>query len=192
MSSRKSWMGGLATLALAVSGLFGTAVQADESSDGNIPEPTAVSIETDSNGEISPLAASCALGWGCIWKNNNYGGTWDARQYNGVVSMTTSNSAWANGNSCHRTSFRTGPFDNNPYFILDSQTRIGTNYRDPNLANGAGTGPYNGQNWKDRIRYIRFFQGANCVSQINGLKPMNCGLRRVLAEPTIPFLKEQL
>lgn len=143
--------------------MFGTAVQADESADGNIPEPTAVSIDVEPDAVVSPQAASCALGWACIWKNSNYGGTWDANQYDGIVSMTTSNSAWANGNSCYRTSFRTGPFDYNPYFILDSQTKIKTNYRDPNLTNGAGTGPYKSQNWKDRIRYIRFFEGTNCV-----------------------------
>jgi len=116
-------------------------------------------------------APGCTLGWACVWRDANYGGPWAAAPADGFLSKASdkggtakyqSNSAWANGNACHRTSFRTGSRNGDKFFILDSETRVGSNYRDPNLANGAGRGDYSGENWKNRVRYIRFFDGPNC------------------------------
>lgn len=161
--NNKLGCGAMAALILATSGLFATSAQADDSDEIPTVDQTVNSILLEHDSEISPMAASCALGWGCLWQGSNYSGKWAANQYDGFVNTTVSNSAWANGNSCHRTSFRTGSGSTNHFFILDSQTRIGSNYRDPNLSNGAGRGQYSGENWKDRVRYIRFYDGTNCA-----------------------------
>ncbi|MFT0848947.1 hypothetical protein VR010_14505 [Actinomycetaceae bacterium L2_0104] len=158
---------------LIAGGFAGTAAQADET------EPTPVVAEAPADEiagvetEVSPLAAGgCTLGWGCVWRNSNYGGAWAASDYNSFlrlssdeagVAKTVSNSAWANGNLCHATSFRTGSMDSHHYFILDSQTRRVTNFKDATLSNGAGRGPWAGENWQNRVRYLRFFDGPNCT-----------------------------
>lgn len=73
-------------------------------------------------------------------------------------------SAAANGNLCYRTRF----YDyaggaSGSYFELYSQTMVNSNYRDPNLRNGAGIGMHRDQNWNDRVSYIWFYYGPNCV-----------------------------
>lgn len=120
-------------------------------------------------GFVAPAWAgsgACQRGYACLWEDGDYEGLSYGKQYNGTVVSTMNNkasSATANGNLCLRTRF----YDNSggpsgSYFELYSQTQMATNYRDPNLKNGAGLGPYKGQNWDNRVSYIYFLGGANC------------------------------
>ncbi len=118
-------------------------------------------------------APSCASGWACVWQSYSYTGQWAANDRDGAlritsdkagVAKTKSNSAWANGKVCSSTYFRDRqPKDKNGnYFTLNSQQVVNSNYRDPNLSNGAGTGKDSGQNWQNRVRYVVFDGGPNC------------------------------
>ena len=109
---------------------------------------------------------ACQLGYACIWEHNDYEGLSYGKRYNGPVVSSINNmasSATANGNLCHRTryyDYAGGP--SGSYFELYSQTMVNSNYRDPNLRNGAGIGAYRDQNWNDRVSYIWFYGGPNC------------------------------
>lgn len=104
---------------------------------------------------------NCALGNACIWQHTNYNGNYYGQSANeSSVSSLLNNaasSAAANGKACYATRFYdNGAQATGSYFILNSKYRTGQNYRDPNLVNGAGLGPYNTQNWNDRISRIKF------------------------------------
>lgn len=111
-------------------------------------------------------SGGCTLGYACLWEHRDYEGKSYGKQYDGPVVSTMTNkasSAAANGNQCHMARFydaATGP--TGAYFELYSETRMDRNYRDPNLRNGAGVGPYAKQNWNDRVSYIYFLGGSNC------------------------------
>lgn len=71
-------------------------------------------------------------------------------------------SAAANGGTCDATRFYdNGAASTGSYFVLNSRTLAGVNYRDPKLSNGAGTGPYSAQNWDNRVSRI-VFTGPGC------------------------------
>ncbi len=114
-------------------------------------------------GITSSAAASCTLGDACTWTSSSYTGTQSSYGYDQWTTTNYSNSVWARGYLCEKTSFRTGNSSSDSYFTLYSHYHYGKNYRDANLSDGAGFGPYNSQNWKDKIRYVRFFEGPNCV-----------------------------
>lgn len=105
------------------------------------------------------VPGKCDLGYSCLWMERTYEGT----SYGTERSKTKvadwlyklGNSAGANGRACDHTryyeswSYTTG----NPsgkYFTLYSEHRIGSNYRDPNLSNGAGFDG-TGINWANRV-----------------------------------------
>ena len=151
----------LAALILAASGFAGSAAFADEPT----PEPAPVVEITD---EIDTQAfPGCALGYACLWKSSNYGGSWAAAPANGPFSVGTAavrdthNSAGANGKSCKYTRFWNNK--NNRYFSLKSESWDGSAAsRDANLANGAGIGPYKAENWTNRVKGAEFHTGTNC------------------------------
>lgn len=160
--------GGLATLALTVSGLFGTAVQADEASDDLAASATENSITLE--GEIGTQAfPGCQLGWACVWAGKDYTSASAAASHDGVYTWTSDggtavlfqNSAAANGNLCYKTRFYNS--DRTKFFVLNSQTRLGGTSRDPNLSNGAGNAGATTMNWTNKIRRFAFFNGPNCA-----------------------------
>lgn len=102
----------------------------------------------------------CDLGFSCIYKDLSYNG--------GVLgSAQSSKSLWgnlswndqatslsANGQTCKYTNYYEHASDTNgaPYgdaITMYSRTLMGTNYRDPDLRNGAGNRA--GEPWNDRI-----------------------------------------
>jgi len=120
-------------------------------------------------GIIGPAAqagtGACTLGYACLWQNNDYNGTDYGKLYNGSVVSTMDNkasSAASNGKTCSKTRFYDSSNGTGKYFELSSQYLVGSNYRDPNLSNGAGVGPYSGENWSDRVSYIAFSGGTGC------------------------------
>lgn len=107
---------------------------------------------------------TCPLGYGCLWDFEDYGGFAYQQQYPGAVRSDVdnrANSAKANGNRCNTTRFYDNRTKTGKYFVMYSATRIGRNYQDPNLANGAGEGPYAGENWNNRVSYV-WFGGQGC------------------------------
>ena len=114
---------------------------------------------------LAPIASAgvenCQLGAACLWSDYDFNGfkAWNEDPESQVHPSidNKSKSAAANGASCSATYFydfyrgRTGS-----YFILNSKTRIGTNFRDPDLSNGAGIGKYRYQNWENRVSNITF------------------------------------
>ncbi|AWE43217.1 hypothetical protein DDD63_11210 [Actinobaculum sp. 313] len=113
-------------------------------------------------------APGCASGWACVWQSYSYTGQWAAAKSDGPLSVTSdkngvaktkSASAWANGRLCKHSYFQDGKGKS---FRLDSEQLVRTNYRDPNLSNGAGKGTYAGENWNDRVRSVVFSGGPQC------------------------------
>jgi len=89
----------------------------------------------------------CSSGYSCVWYYSHYN-TLVGSGAESAVSLNSgnfpaaiankSNSAWANGGSCNYTEFWTQYLQAGSKFTLYSQTRLGSNYRDPQLSNGAG------------------------------------------------------
>lgn len=66
-------------------------------------------------------------------------------------------SAAANGATCKKTRFYDYTWGNSgSFFILHSESIVGTNYRDPDLSNGAGVGDYAHENWENRVSRITY------------------------------------
>lgn len=121
-------------------------------------------------------AASCSKGTACLWTNSNFSAGWGVKYSVSANSGTVWNtpiynsasSGWANGGTCAAIRFydlNTSGADyryDYKYFVLNSQTLVGGNYRDPYFKNGAGlngngsTGGYAGENWNDRIGSWKF------------------------------------
>ncbi|WP_125774610.1 hypothetical protein [Antribacter gilvus] len=118
----------------------------------------------------APASAACAVGTACLWTNNDYqagwgikygmsanmGSLWDSGIYH------SASSGHANGGSCAATRFYSGvtsgqAYYDDDFFVLNSQTLVGGNYRDPNFSNGAGlnaNGTGGGKaawNWNDAV-----------------------------------------
>lgn len=104
---------------------------------------------------------NCSTGWSCVWEHKVYEGKVGAVTLNKNVVPYVSNmgsSAAANGQTCRSTRFYEtwSVWNQNvsgSYFTLDSKVLVGSNYRDPNLSNGAGYDGV-GQNWEDRVSGI--------------------------------------
>lgn len=106
-------------------------------------------------GAAAPAQAAvtdCLSGQICIWHDLSYTGLY-ARAYDNLYlsasSYNKATSVASNGNTnCGR--FWDNPDNTGPY-IYFSRPALGGIYRDPDLQNGGGYGPYNSQNWNDRI-----------------------------------------
>ncbi|WP_338022167.1 peptidase inhibitor family I36 protein [Arcanobacterium pluranimalium] len=119
---------------------------------------------------VAPIASAgtgnCKAGASCLWTQNDYNGGFAYNEdhsspvYSGINNRA--NSVVANGASCPVTAFydyRDG--NSGSYFMLYSRTRIGSNYQDPNLSNGAGVGPeeypeWASENWSNRISRVTY------------------------------------
>lgn len=106
---------------------------------------------------------NCSAGYSCLWSGTSYDGSvyGTARNATEVADWLREDgeSASANGASCKSTRF----YDKwswvsgapaGSYFTLDSKTLVGSNYRDPNLANGVG---YDGAgiNWANKVGAVK-------------------------------------
>jgi hypothetical protein len=121
---------------------------------------------------IAPASAyTCNSGMMCLWKDRSYSGTIIGRSgtvgsLGGTALDNAASSAATNGKSCRKT-WWAGGYTNPTWdaygFALWSEQLTGSNYRDPNLSNGAGfyeDAPrgYN-QNMED---YISSWQFIDC------------------------------
>jgi hypothetical protein len=111
---------------------------------------------------VPAAAAECQLGTNCHWYNNNFDGAsvnMRAHQgsFSGAVLDNRTQSLKANGTTCMRSYFyKTGNWSNAYIWLYsDDMTTSGQN-EDPNLSNGGGYGPYNGENWSDVISSYKF------------------------------------
>lgn len=105
---------------------------------------------------------ACSKGYACVWNDSGYNGGSRAEHLSSILLPLKYNneasSAAANGGSCRATYFYDAWDGTGKYFILNSQTLVKKNYRDPYLANGAGIGTHSGENWNDRVSHIKFGQ----------------------------------
>ncbi|WP_164984152.1 peptidase inhibitor family I36 protein [Oerskovia turbata] len=117
-------------------------------------------------------ATPCYSGTACLWQHSGYGGTkysvsanWGS--YYNTVMLNAASSAAANGAGCKKTRFyedvNAGEDVTRPwYFQLYSQQRLGYNYQDPDLKNGAGIGGWpsgpGGNGWNDTVEGWRFVE----------------------------------
>lgn len=111
-------------------------------------------------------AGDCKSGYACIWEHDSYSGRSYGGSVAGPVASTINNmasSASANGARCTTARYYdSGSTNSGSYFDLYSRQLMGYNYRDPNLTNGAGYGPYATQNWDNRVSRIIFLGGSYC------------------------------
>ncbi|WP_231957959.1 peptidase inhibitor family I36 protein [Arcanobacterium haemolyticum] len=105
--------------------------------------------------------SSCPVGASCVWTGKGYTGI-KGRNYDhsSPVHESINNqgkSAAANGATCKKTRFYDYTWGNSgSFFILHSESIVGTNYRDPDLSNGAGVGDYAHENWENRVSRITY------------------------------------
>ncbi len=111
----------------------------------------------------SAADSNCPLGAACAFDGYAYSGPTVVTAYNNTNLWGTSynddaSSAAANGRNCKYsrfyadTTYSSG--GSGPYFTLYSKYKLGYNYQDPDLSNGAG---YNGSgNWDNRVSAIEF------------------------------------
>lgn len=163
--SRKWAAASMAALTMTCTGFFAGAASADESAE---PAPeTAVVVN-----EVGPQATypGFVLGWSGVFEKASYEGAYAAAGMNGPftawdgggAARTKHNSAGANGNLCKYTRFWNS--EGTKYFFLRSESWDGTEQtRDPNLANGVGTGTWSKENWQNRVRTLEFHTGSRCV-----------------------------
>ena len=110
----------------------------------------------------------CALGSACAWKDASYEGGLHRTEINislywDVWFNDVTTSVAANGRSCNYTRFyadtyltvRGNDAGSGNWFTLYSKTRMGQNYQDPNLTNGAGFDG-TGTDWNDKVSAITF------------------------------------
>lgn len=123
-------------------------------------------------------AATCARGTACLWTDSSYKAGWGGVKYSvsanhgslyGTRINDGASSGWANGGSCAATRFYSDTnygLDLSTYgqrrFVLNSQTLVKANYRDPYFKNGAGLNSdgsshgWAGQNWNDQVSSWKF------------------------------------
>ncbi|WP_423716462.1 peptidase inhibitor family I36 protein [Ancrocorticia populi] len=115
------------------------------------------------SGVVMPAASAgtgaCTSGYGCIWKDTSYNGLSFGTYNGGGVADKLNDqgsSAAANGKTCKYTRYYDGHSiaGSTSYFMLYSKQLLKSNYRDPKLSNGAGTGPGKSQNWDNRVSSI--------------------------------------
>ncbi|WP_448062439.1 peptidase inhibitor family I36 protein [Cellulomonas hominis] len=115
---------------------------------------------------VAPAQAGtglCDSGYACVYQDLSYdGGLYGSAQnttsfWGNLKWNDKATSASVNGAGCRSTRFHEHA-DSRPYgayFTLNSRQLVGSNYRDPDLRNGAG---YDGTgvNWNDRISGFQF------------------------------------
>lgn len=94
---------------------------------------------------IAPAsAAGCDLGYTCQWQGEQYTGTsWGnsiVAQNWGLGQYDTASGVHAHGRDCKATTYYKGPDFTDINFTINSQ-KVGGNFKDPYLKNGAGTQP---------------------------------------------------
>lgn len=116
-----------------------------------------------SGAAISAQAATCQSGYACFFADLSYTGTrWTKAANSGNLRGSAANnqatSIAANGGQCYATRFYDSGDLGGSYLILWSEQIKGSNYRDPDLRNGAGVGPaaYRTMNYDDRISGWKF------------------------------------
>ncbi len=103
----------------------------------------------------------CMKGYACQWTGLNYDGSGygSAREYGLWSPRNVARSVAANGGECKETwfykswNFSTG-YPYGDYFRLNSKSLTGTNFRDPDLRNGAGktpSGQLDTNNWDQTL-----------------------------------------
>ncbi|MBI9115721.1 peptidase inhibitor family I36 protein [Sanguibacter suaedae] len=110
----------------------------------------------------SAATGDCASGYACVWEHPQFGGRYfgTAKSKAALTSLiNVASSAAANGASCRYTRFYDDRTLNNEpsgsYFTLYSKQLMGSNYRDPDLRNGAGLDGA-GRNFDDTIEGVWF------------------------------------
>lgn len=108
-------------------------------------------------GFAAPAQASvgqCSSGQECIWTGTSYSGSFHGSTGNMDFTWPSTwndvaDSAASYGNTyCARFWEDVGYTGHYIYF---SRPALGGTYRDPALSNGGGYGPYNSENWANRI-----------------------------------------
>lgn len=112
----------------------------------------------------------CASGQGCLWANNSYTSAyyrtydkvdnydnknWEIPSRTNVGNNASSSAGY--GNTCN-ASFYANTYQSGHNFNY-YRPSIGGVIRDPNHSNGAGWGPYAGENWDNRISSLRWYCG---------------------------------
>lgn len=115
---------------------------------------------------IAPAAQAgdglCASGHMCIYVDLSYDGTMrgfsnNRLSWEGYALNNTATSTSANGGTCSRSYYWDAGNWSGDYFYLNSRTLVGSNYRDPDLRNGAGVGTWSaGHNADDKISSANF------------------------------------
>jgi hypothetical protein len=146
----RSIVGGVATTMLALVAVFG--------------------------GAASAQADDCTSTHACVWQNSDYNTGWYLG--NGFRAMTQSDqyytlTTWSDvagnlndavssvksyGGSCRLRFFTDEKYAGSSIYF--NRVADGSNYEDPLLSNGGGTGTASGQNWDDRISSHQF---VDCV-----------------------------
>ncbi|WP_157607421.1 hypothetical protein [Sanguibacter suarezii] len=114
-------------------------------------------------------ATGCTKGFACLWENINYNASGTAKEWGNSVNAGTyspfstvtgyrdiASSAWANGGQCRYTYWYVDPSQSGDYFYLNSQTAVGSGYKDSYLGDGAGFGPHATKNFNDNISSFQF------------------------------------
>ena len=104
----------------------------------------------------------CPKGYWCAWWDIGYSNLLGQRSETTWNMSPTANdqasAIAANGGFCKATRFYEHTNRGGKYIELYSQSLKGTNYKDPDLRNGAGISPYATENWNDRISSVMFTQ----------------------------------
>ncbi|WP_346727644.1 peptidase inhibitor family I36 protein [Mobiluncus mulieris] len=131
----------------------------EETTDDATPEAGDETLPSEDSGISVRQATGCPRGYACLWQYKDYRGyPWNTSSHRATVGgnlNNNSNSAAANGR-CKKTYFYDNDDLTGHYFYLASQHRVGGNYQDPFLRNGAGKGPFAHENWENRIGSIKF------------------------------------
>lgn len=116
----------------------------------------------------------CTDGKACVWKDNTYSGRFRgmANDANDYKNITWNGVGWdiyineASPYKAHVSSVRSqgvncklrfyDKAEGDGDWIHFNRVLDGSNYQDPYLANGGGTGAYSSENWDNRIRSHRF------------------------------------
>lgn len=128
-----------------------------------------ISVAMTSMAIFIPITASagsggCQLGYASYWEYNDFNGRSGGNHYDGPVVASLNNktnAVSANGKTCSITRYYDRSDRTGAYFIMNSETAAGYNYRDPNLGNGAGFGSWSNENWTNRISSVEF-DGPDC------------------------------
>lgn len=119
-------------------------------------------------GAAGPASAAeigiCTTGWACTFPYNNYEYTNNYQQnYQYSISDFFVGDNWADsvmsyGRSCRTSWYKNANYGGASFYMM--RQADGYNYQDPNLSNGAGSGPYSGSNFSNSLTSLKF---VDCV-----------------------------